>query len=72
MEVDGDLTDEIMQMSTEDINFRSQMLGKNWKIRFFFRVKFGVFSKRALKIVFEFTLLGICGPVALVLQLFLS
>ena len=30
MEVDnnGDLTDEIMQMSTDDINFRSQMLGK--------------------------------------------
>ena len=30
MEVDNtsDLTDEIMQMGTDDINFRSQMLGK--------------------------------------------
>ena len=28
MEVDDALTDEIMQMTTEDINFRTQMLGK--------------------------------------------
>ena len=30
MEVDDALTDEIMQMTTEDINFRTQMLGKNF------------------------------------------
>ena len=28
MEVDDALTDEIMQMTTDDINFRTQMLGK--------------------------------------------
>ena len=40
MEVDNnaDLTDEIMQMSTDDINFRSQMLGK-------FQLIFGSRSK---------------------------
>ena len=46
MEVDGDLTDEIMQMSTEDINFRSQMLGKRLEISSFFRLKFAIFSKK--------------------------
>ena len=35
MEVDDALTDEIMQMTTEDINFRTQMLGKKTFSSFF-------------------------------------
>ena len=47
MEVDNnaDLTDEIMQMSTDDINFRSQMLGK-FSLIFDFKVKDFGFSLR--------------------------
>ena len=45
MEVDGDLTDEIMQMSTEDINFRSQMLGE-----IFQNFEIGVFYGKSLHV----------------------